>query len=223
VSPDASLQDRLRVVVTGAGGMLGQAVVRQWGAHHTVVPMRREDADLGDAAASIDWIVQARPQVIVHCAAWTDVDACEADEERAFRDNGLATRNVAVAAQRLDAALCYVSTDYVFDGSKAQPYREYDTPAPLGVYGRSKYWGEQVVQALVRRHWIARTSWLFGPGGRNFVDTMARLLAERDSVQVVDDQRGSPTFTEDLAAALRVLVSDGPHGTYHVSNSGQCT
>ena len=210
-----------RVLVTGAAGMLGQAVVKRLG--KVALPMTRGDADLANAAATIEFIERAAPDVIVHCAAWTDVDGCEADADRAFRDNGLAARNVAIAAQRLDAAMCYVSTDYVFDGSKNTPYREYDPPAPLGVYGRSKRWGEEAVQALVRKHWIVRTSWLFGPGGKNFVQTMHGLLMDRDSVKVVDDQRGSPTFTGHLAEALIDLVRTPFYGTYHVSNSGSCS
>jgi dTDP-4-dehydrorhamnose reductase len=214
--------NRRGVVVTGAAGMLGQAVLSEWPAEDRIVPMSRAEADLARTTA-IDWIVEAAPAVIVHCAAWTDVDGCEGDVDRAFRDNGLATRNVALAAQRLGASLVYVSTDYVFDGSKQGPYREYDAPGPLGVYGRSKRWGEEVVQALVPQHAIVRTSWLFGPGGRNFVRTMAQAMTTRDSVRVVDDQRGSPTFTLDLARALVRLVDTGLLGTVHVSNSGHCT
>ena len=203
--------------------MLGTAVVSRFQEQHAVLPMSRSDADLTDAHATVEWIVAAAPQIIVHVAAWTDVDACEADPDRAFRDNGLATRNVALAAQRLGASMCYLSTDYVFDGRKPTPYREYDATAPLGVYGRSKFLGEEVVQRLVPHHWIARTSWLFGPKGRNFVQTMARLLATRSSVQVVDDQRGSPTYTGDLAVAIVELVHCPVYGIYHVANSGDCT
>jgi dTDP-4-dehydrorhamnose reductase len=212
-----------RVLVTGAAGMLGQAVVRSMQQFGSVVPLTRADVDLTDAAATIAAITHAAPTVVVHCAAWTDVDACETDADRAFRENGLAARNVAIAAQRLDAAMCFISTDYVFDGRKPTAYREYDPPAPLGVYGRSKRWGEEVVQALVRQHWIVRTSWLFGPGGGNFVQTMYGLLRERAAVQVVDDQRGSPTFTAHLAEALTELVQTPFYGTYHLSNSGNCT
>ena len=212
-----------RVLVTGAAGMLGQAVVQHLRKVAPVVSLVRADVDLTDAGKTIAAIQQAAPSIIVHCAAWTDVDGCEADADRAFRDNGLATRNVAIAAQRLDAGLCYISTDYVFDGSKQTAYREYDTPAPLAVYGRSKRWGEEAVQALVRKHWIVRTSWLFGPGGRNFVQTMFGLLQERQTVKVVDDQRGSPTFTEHLAQALTQLLQTPLYGTYHLSNSGSCT
>jgi dTDP-4-dehydrorhamnose reductase len=211
-----------RVVVTGATGMLGQAVVAEWDSEDVLVPLTRAEVDLAQSGA-IEVLVKVAPAVIVHCAAWTDVDGCESDVDRAFRDNGLATRNVAIAAQRLDATLVHVSTDYVFDGSKESPYREYDVPAPLGVYGRSKRWAEEVVQALARKHCIVRTSWLFGPGGHNFVRTMSKAMTTRDRVRVVDDQQGSPTYSIDLARALRRLVDSGLQGTFHVSNSGQCT
>ncbi len=223
MSRSATVKDSPRVLVTGAAGMLGIAMVARFRERHTVQPMTRSDADLTDAQSCIEWIVKASPQIIVHVAAWTDVDACEADPDRAFRDNGLATRNVALAAQRLGASMCYISSDYVFDGRKSTPYREYDSTSPLGVYGRSKLWGEEVVQRLVRQHWIARTSWLYGSGGRNFVQTMAHLLASRSSVQVVDDQRGSPTYTLDLAAAIVELVHCPVSGVYHVTNAGECT
>ena len=214
---------RPRVLVTCAAGMLGQAVVERLQAVADVVPFTRRDADLTDAAATIDAILQAAPAIVVHCAAWTDVDGCEADPDRAFRENGLAARNVGIAVQRLDGALCYISTDYVFDGSKKSPYREYDATAPLAVYGHSKRWGEEAVQALVRKHWIVRTSWLFGPGGKNFVQTMSGLLQARSNVRVVDDQRGSPTYTGHLAQALTHLLQTSLYGTYHISNSGNCT
>jgi dTDP-4-dehydrorhamnose reductase len=214
---------RTRTVVTGAGGMLGRAVVERFASRHEVVPQRRADCDLADLRATVRWIGAQRPQIIVHGAAWTDVDGCEGDPERAFRDNAWATRNVALAAQLAGAAVCYVSTDYVFDGTKPSPYVEDDAPAPANVYGASKRAGELHVLRHAPRAWVARTSWLFGPGGRNFVATMAELLRRREAVRVVDDQVGSPTSTADLAAALLELVERAPAGLYHVTNSGTCT
>ena len=222
-SVQAERAARRRVVVTGAGGMLGRAVVAELGARHEVVPLLRRDCDLVDPARTAAWIAARAPEVIVHCAAWTDVDGCETDPERAWRQNAFATLNVALAAQNCDARLCYISTDYVFDGRKDGPYREDDATGPLNVYGRSKRSGEEHVLRHVPRNWIVRSSWLFGPGGRNFVRTIAALLDRQEVVRVVDDQLGSPTYTVDLAVALRALVESELYGIYHVTNSGTCS
>jgi dTDP-4-dehydrorhamnose reductase len=214
---------RCRVVVTGADGMLGGAVVEKFGRHHDVRPMRRADCDLVDPRCTRDWMLAEAPDIIVHCAAWTDVDGCEGDPERAMRENAFATRNVALAAQQCDARLCYISSDYVFDGRKEGAYVEEDEPAPLNVYGRSKRAGETHVLRYVPRSWVVRTSWLFGPGGNNFVATMVDLVRRKDAVRVVHDQVGSPTYTCDLALALRALVQSEIYGIYHLTNSGTCS
>ena len=203
--------------------MLGGAVTSRFAATHDVCAHTRADADLGDLDAVLRWFEARAPQLIVHCAAWTDVDGCEGDPDRAWRDNATATRHVALAAAATGAALVHVSTDYVFDGEKPLPYREDDARAPLGVYGRTKAAAEEHVERHAPRAWIARTSWLFGPGGRNFVRTIAGLLAERDEIRVVDDQRGAPTYTHDLALGLHALACGAPFGTYHVTNDGHCT
>jgi dTDP-4-dehydrorhamnose reductase len=155
-----------------------------------------------------------RPELVLHAAAWTKVDDAEAEPEAARRANVVGTRNVAA----LGAPVVYYSSDYVFDGSKREPYVESDPTSPLGVYGRTKLEGEQEV----RDGWIVRSSWLFGWTGHNFLRTMLRLGAERDEVAVVDDQRGSPTYVGHLADATRQLL-DLPYGTYHVAAAGDCT
>jgi dTDP-4-dehydrorhamnose reductase len=223
--PDGATADpsRPRLVVTGAAGMLGRAVVTEFGALYDVVPHDLPTGDLADMRPTLDWMEAQQPALIVHCAAWTDVDGCEADPERAWSSNAAATRNVALAARACDADLIHISTDYVFDGTKPDPYLEDDTPAPLGVYGTTKLAAEEHVRRHAPRAWIVRTSWLFGPGGRNFVRTIAGLLRERDVVRVVDDQRGAPTYTLDLARALRTLVEHAPAGLYHVTNAGACS
>jgi dTDP-4-dehydrorhamnose reductase len=209
--------------VTGAGGMLGRAVLARLAATGDAIAHRRADCDLADAGATQDWFAAHRPNVIVHCAAWTDVDGCESDPERAWRDNATATRNVAQAAAATGAALLHMSTDYVFDGEKPGPYVEDDPPAPLGVYGRTKVAAEEEVRRHAPRAWIVRTSWLFGAGGRNFVRTIAGLLAERDEIRVVADQVGSPTYTPDLAQCLEAILERGAFGVYHVTNAGACS
>jgi dTDP-4-dehydrorhamnose reductase len=203
--------------------MLGRAVVARFAPHYDVVPHRRADSDLTDLHATARWMLEQRPSLVVHCAAWTDVDGCESDPERAWRDNVWATRHVAMTAQLAEAALCHVSTDYVFDGTKPEPYVEEDAAGPLNVYGRTKLAAE--LQALLHapRVWVVRTSWLFGAGGRNFVRTVAGLLRERDEIRVVNDQRGAPTYVVDLAAALLTLVDRASPGIYHVTNSGEGT
>lgn len=203
--------------------MLGRAVVAELESAYTVLPLVRAECDLADAAAVSRWFAVRSPHDVVHCAAYTDVDGCESDPERAWRDNVEATANVARAAAAAGAGLVHVSTDYVFDGRKVGPYDESDAPAPLGVYGKSKLEAERRVAALAPRHVIVRTSWVFGPGGRNFVRTIAGLLRRQDSIRVVDDQTGSPTYTLDLAAALRHVVEAGAQGTMHVTNDGVCT
>ena len=218
-----SAAKRLRVAVTGAGGMLGRAVVAELRETHEVLPLVRTDCDLADAARTRAVLAAFAPQSILHCAAWTDVDGCEADPERARIENTVASGNVADATQECGARLLAVSTDYVFDGALDRAYREDDPTAPLNVYGRTKRAGEESVLRLGANALVVRTSWLFGPGGRNFVRTMAGLLRTRDEVRVVEDQIGSPTYTLDLAPALARLVGAEHSGILHVTNSGTCS
>ena len=161
--------------------------------------------------------------MVIHAAAFTNVDGCESDPDTAYRANGLGTRNVAVAADEAGAAVAYVSTDYVFDGSQDDPYTEFDRPNPINVYGRSKLAGEIFVREFCRRYWIVRTSWLFGKHGKNFVQTFLRLARENDEIRVVNDQIGSPTYTRHLAAKIAEIVSSSRFGTYHVTNAGSCS
>jgi dTDP-4-dehydrorhamnose reductase len=210
--------------VTGAAGMLGGAVVRRLQtAGAAVTALDRAACDLADATAVAECFAQHHPAAIVHCAAYTDVDGCERDRERAWRDNTRAAENVARAGAVLGAALIHLSTDYVFDGEKQAPYVEDDPPAPLNVYGKTKLEAEQAVRAHAPAHCIVRTSWVFGPGGRNFVRTMAELLRTRTEIRVVNDQTGSPTYTLDLAAALVEVTALGLRGTFHLTNAGSCT
>ena len=212
-----------RVMVTGAGGMLGSAVVDAFAGAAEVQPIRRDDCDLTDFSRTRQIIEAHAPQIIVHCAAWTDVDACEGDPARAQRENAEATRHVSEAAALIGAAVCYISSDYIFDGSKVDAYVEDDLPAPINEYGRSKHAGEEHVLQRVPNSWVVRSSWLFGPGGRNFVRTMVDLLRQRREIRVVDDQVGSPTYTRDLAQALHALVATQNFGVFHVTNAGSCS
>jgi dTDP-4-dehydrorhamnose reductase len=205
----------VRLVVTGAGGMLGQDVVRAAG--RDAVALSHADVDVTDAAAVHDAVAGA--DVAVNCAAWTDVDGAESDPDGAMRVNRDGARNVAEAAERV----LYVSSDYVFDGRKRTPYVESDPTGPLSSYGRSKLAGEQATAGANPRHFIVRSSWLFGPGGPNFVKTMLRLGSERDKLRVVDDQIGCPTFTGHLAEAIVRLAETEAFGVHHIAGSGRCS
>jgi dTDP-4-dehydrorhamnose reductase len=186
-----------------------------------VIRMVRSDLDVTDRGAVRQAFEKARPDAVINCAAWTDVDGAEADEARATVLNGDAAGIVAAAARGVGAAVVQPSTDYVFDGAKRTPYVESDEVAPQSAYGRSKLAGEQAVAAANERHFIVRTSWLFGSGGKNFVDTMLGLGRERDELKVVGDQVGRPTYTAHLADALGELARAEAYGIHHVAGGGE--
>ncbi|MEI7625973.1 MAG: dTDP-4-dehydrorhamnose reductase [Actinomycetota bacterium] len=214
----------MRVVVTGATGMLGRDVVSSATARgHDVTALSRADLDITDLAATTVALAQAGGDVVINCAAWTDVDGAESQEAAAFAVNATGAGNVASAAALAGAAVVHVSTDYVFDGSKSTPYLESDATAPIGAYGRTKLAGELAVAAIGERHAIVRTAWLFGLGGSNFVETMLRLGGERDEVSVVGDQIGCPTWTLDLAEALISVAERGTSGVLHAAGSDPCS
>jgi dTDP-4-dehydrorhamnose reductase len=214
----------VKIVVTGAGGMLGRDVVAAARSEeHEVIALDRADLDVTDGDAVARRFEDAAPDAVINCAAWTDVDGAEDNESKAAAVNVDGAANVAAAAARLDAAVLYPSTDYVFDGSKDGPYVETDSTAPLNAYGRTKLAGEAATAAANPRSLIVRTAWLFGPGGNNFVETMLRLAADRGSVSVVRDQVGCPTYTGHLAAGLLLLVEEHGYGVQHMAGSGSCT
>ena len=165
----------------------------------------------------------AAPDVVLHCAAITDVDGCERNPDVAYRVNVLGTRNMAVTALQNQAAMVYIGTDYVYDGTSTAPYREDDPVHPLSVYARTKWLGEEQVRRLVARHYVVRVAWLYGDGPRNFVRTVLRLADERDEVSMVTDEWGSPTYAVDVAAALEQLIQLPAYGTYQLPNSGVCS
>ncbi|HTN23542.1 MAG TPA: dTDP-4-dehydrorhamnose reductase [Solirubrobacteraceae bacterium] len=215
----------MRLLVTGAGGMLGQAVVaaaQRLG--HDVQGATHADLDITDQVALHHAVARRHPDAIINCAAYTDVDGAESTPLVAFAVNGRGPGNVGDAAKRVGAAVVHVSTDYVFDGSKREPWLESDAVSPLGAYGRSKLTGERAVAASNPAHIIVRTAWLFGAGGKNFVDTMLALGAEREEVSVVTDQVGCPTWTGHLAGALVELAErPGETGVHHIAGAGSCS
>jgi dTDP-4-dehydrorhamnose reductase len=205
-----------RVLVTGAGGQIGREVVDAC-AGDEVIAADHATLDVGDRDAVLQAIMSTVPDVVVHAGAWTAVDACEGDPDHAFRVNALGTRHVAEGARRVGAWVCYLSTDYVFDGTKAEPYVEWDTPNPRSVYGRSKLGGEA---ELDRGATIVRTSWVCGRHGSNMVKTILRLAGEHEKLTFVDDQRGQPSFADDLAPMIRQLAIERRPGIFHVTNQG---
>jgi dTDP-4-dehydrorhamnose reductase len=213
----------MRVLVTGAGGMMGRALMLLMKGRHQATGLARADLDVADAAAVERRVAEERPQLVIHAGAMTRVDDCEKEWEEAFRVNALGSRHVAVAAERAGASLVYLSSDFVFDGAKEEPYLEWEEPRPLSVYGASKLAGEREVRAHATRHYVVRTSWVFGPGGRNFVDAILAAARAGKPLRVVTDQVGVPTYTRDLAAALLELAESGFYGTYHVTNAGSCS
>jgi len=230
----------MRILVTGAGGQLGRDLtvalaggVPPGGLEGSPATGRLGDRapvevigadhrrlDVTDRTAVLCATDELRPTVVVHAGAWTAVDACEADPDRAFATNAVGTRHVAEAARRVGAHVVYVSTDYVFDGTAPRPYVEWDPPCPVSVYGRSKWGGEQELGPDAT---IVRTSWVSGAGGANMVATVLRLADAPGPLRFVDDQRGSPTFTADLAGALCMLATERLPGIFHVTNQGTAT
>lgn len=214
----------MKVLITGAHGQLGQDIARIFNlAGHEVFSCGREELNITDLDQCFQVSSTRRPDWIIHCAAYAAVDAAETDVDGAYLVNAVGTRNMALAAEKIDAKIVCISTDYVFSGTSERPYNEYDSPDPQSVYGKSKLAGEQMVQHFCSRWFIVRTSWLFGPHGNNFVKTMLRLGQEKPLLKVVNDQQGSPTYTVDLAQFLINLISTEKYGIYHASNNGSCT
>ncbi|MEZ5073307.1 MAG: dTDP-4-dehydrorhamnose reductase [Solirubrobacterales bacterium] len=214
----------MRVLVAGAAGMLGQDVVdaAQRRGHEVTAATRRE-LDITDPAAIDRVVAEVRPEAVIDCAAWSDVDGAEDDERGAMAINDTGAGLLAAGAARVGASILYPSSDYVFDGTKRSPYLEGDMPEPVNAYGRSKLGGEVSVAAANPRHFIVRTSWLYGLGGGNFVETMLRIGSEQPEVLVVSDQRGCPTSTADLADGIVRLIGTDRWGIHHMVGGGDCT
>ena len=214
----------MKVLVTGAGGMLAQELLPALEAGgHAIVPLTRAQLDVTDGAAVRLAAISAKPDWICHLAAYTDVDGCESNEARALSVNGDGAGYAAAAAEAVGAGVLAISTDYVFAGDDATPRRETDEVGPLSAYGRTKLAGERAVREANARHAIVRTAWLYGKGGRNFVDTIRTRALAGGPLKVVDDQRGAPTWTRDLAQAIVQLMEFNATGTFHATNEGSCT
>lgn len=213
-----------RLVLVGAGGMLAGMVLSCAPDHYDIIPLDLPEFDLSDRDGVFAAMERLRPGVIVNCAAYTNVDGCEGNEDTALLINGAGPGYLAETAKKLDATLVHISTDYVFDGRKNTPYVEIDQTNPQSAYGRTKLAGEKaILESGLEKFFILRTSWLYGPGGKNFVETILRLAQEREELRVVADQVGSPTHTRDLAEAIFRLLPTAAFGIYHVANRGQCS
>jgi len=212
----------MRVTIFGASGLLGKALMREWSGD-TVTGLTSHAADIRDGKRVLEVVQEARPEWIVLAAAYTDVDGCESKPELAFAVNRDGAVNVAAAAKQVGARLVFLSSDYVFDGTKTTPYETGDARKPQSVYGRTKAEAEVRLLELMPDCCIARTSWLFGVGGKCFPDTILKLAASRPTLDVVNDQRGSPTYAEDLARAIIQLCRKNATGIVHATNSGDCS
>jgi len=235
----------MRILITGACGMLGRDIVEVLSVGHELYlldvkpfpPVLSSQfstitTDITGSEKTYKEVTKINPDIVIHTAAYTDVDGAETNRDLTFRVNALGTRNIALACQRFDTELFYISTDYVFDGEKGKPYVEFDKPNPQSIYAKSKYWGELYIKFLLNRFYIVRSSWLFGKNGKNFVTTILNLAKQKKEIEVVNDQTGSPTYTKDLARAIAQLIGAGRqdssnraslYGIWHITNSGQCS
>ncbi|MEB3100435.1 dTDP-4-dehydrorhamnose reductase [Ferviditalea candida] len=213
----------MRVMITGASGQLGYDLIRTLNSRHRLNALSRRQLDVTDEEAVQSAVQKFRPDVIIHTAAYTDVDGAESAREQAFAVNGAGTRNVAVAAEQAGTRMVYISTDYVFDGKGKSPYTEFETPSPINVYGKSKLAGEHYVQMFCSRYYIVRTAWLYGIAGQNFVTRIISLASDKGKISAVVDQIGSPTYTLDLAEWIGFLILTRKYGIYHAVNQGFCS
>lgn len=212
----------MRILITGGRGQLGTALQRALVEHELVV-MGKEALDITEREAVLAAVAEARPEALIHCAAYTDVDGCARDPERAYRVNGLGTQNVALACQQFGAAMIHVSTNEVFAGDNPAGYEEWMPLGPINAYGRSKAAAEVHVRNLLNRFYIVRTAWLYAPGGRNFIHAILERARQTGKLRVVTDEVGNPTYVKDLAEAIGRLVATGQYGIYHFVNAGACS
>jgi len=212
----------MRLYITGSKGQLGRALMRRL-AHHDLLGVDLPEIDLTDLSATRSSLAAFQPDVIIHAAAYTDVDGAARNPDLAYRVNALGTRNVAVASEAIGAALLAISTNEVFDGAKSEPYLEFDSTNPINPYAKSKLAAEVYARDLTNRFYIVRTAWLYGLGGNNFVRKIITRADTDGRLRVVTDEVSSPTYTEDLITAIEQLIATGAYGIYHFTNDGFCS
>ena len=210
----------MKILLTGAAGQLGRQIQAQ-GRGHAITALTRQDLDIANLAGVREAVRAHKPDLVLNAAAFNDVDRAESDQDAAILGNSVGPRNLALAAAEVGASILHVSTDYVFDGGKSTPYHEYDAPAPLSNYAKSKLAGEIAVRELNPRHYIVRTAWVYEPKGNNFPKTLYFLALKHKEVKVVNDVMGSPTSAAHLARAILTLIETGAFGTYHLAGAGE--
>lgn len=213
----------MKIFVTGAKGQLGIDIINAFSDKNCITACDIDTLDITNINDTVGAIKEDKPDLIINCAAYTNVDACEENVDTAYKVNAIGARNLAVAALETNSRLLHISTDFVFDGIGSSPYIEFDRANPLSVYGKSKLAGEELIREICHKHFILRTAWLYGKNGNNFVKTMLKLSKNNKVIKVVDDQVGSPTFTGDLISAIKVISNSEAYGTYHTTNNGQCS
>jgi dTDP-4-dehydrorhamnose reductase len=213
----------MKVLIIGSEGMLGHDLVDILSCENEVKTTTIDTLDITNIDKTIEIVKEINPDVVVHTAAFTDVDGSEANPDLAYKVNALGTRNVAVACKETDSAMVYICTDYVFDGLKGTSYYEYDQTNPLSVYGKTKHIGEVFIRDNLNKFYIVRSSWLYGIHGPNFITTMLNLAENNKQISVVNDQIGSPTYTVDLSKAIAKLIKKPVFGIYHITNSDSCS
>ncbi len=208
----------MRVLVTGANGMLGRDLIAVLEKGHEVISLDLEGLDITDREGTHHTIFSIRPDIVINCAAYTNVDMAEDEKETAFRVNGLGAQNLAITCNELKIRLCHISTDYVFDGRGSRPYTPLDNTSAVNAYGETKLAGERYIQWLMHEFYIIRTSWLYGQHGNNFIRTILRLSGERDEIKVVSDQKGSPTWTVTLSEGIMKVIESEVFGIHHITD-----
>lgn len=212
------------ILVTGVNGQLGFDVIKELNKRDIrCLGIDKDDLDITDSKAVCEYISKLKPECVVHCAAYTAVDKAEDEEEVCHKVNVSGTENIAEACRKIDAKMIYISTDYVFDGQGSEPFETDGNIMPLSVYGKTKYEGELKVKEILEKYFIVRISWVFGENGNNFIKTMLRLGKEKECINVVCDQIGSPTYTFDLATLLCDMAISEKYGVYHATNEGFCS
>jgi dTDP-4-dehydrorhamnose reductase len=208
----------MKVLITGAKGMLAHSLIPILREKHTVIPLPREELDITERHCVYKTIKDTLPNIVINCAAYTKVDKAEEEREKAFLINGTGVQNLALACAEKGIPLVHISTDYIFDGEKKTPYTPFDIPNPLNVYGQSKLAGERYIQWITNKFYIIRTSWLYGEGGNNFVSAILKKAREQSTIRVVKDQIGSPTYTTSLSNSIKRLIESGAYGIYHITD-----
>ena len=213
----------MKILITGSNGMLGHDLIEVLKDKHELLLTTSKTLDITDGDSVMDFIVKSNPDLVINSAAYSDVDGCESNPDLAYNVNGEGVKNLALACREVDCPLVHISTDYVFNGQNDRPWVEDDEIGPISIYGKSKLKGEEHIKEILEKYFIVRTAWLYGVNGRNFPRTMLELAQNHSEITVVYDEVGTPTYTPDLAKGISKLIETDYYGTYHLTNSGNCS